>query len=223
MDDFVEFESSGRVWRRNLLSADDVEALARHCDVGDKPGARLHLSDALSPLLGPGSAIAREVAKFGVDGAPVRLVAFNKSDESNWGVPWHQDRVIALARNLECAGYSNWTAKDGVWHCEPPLALLEQMIFVRIHIDASDESNGAMELALGSHKLGAVPASSAGTIASTLPPELCRAGPGDVLIAKALILHRSQTALHASNRRALRVDYARRADLEPRLEWSNAG
>ncbi len=223
MDDLAEFESTGRIWRRKLLSADEVEALALHCDVGDKPGVRLPLSDGLLPLLGPNSALSREIAKLGVDGWPVRLVAFNKSDEANWGVPWHQDRVVAVMQKLECAGYSNWVKKEGFWHCEPPLELLAQMIFVRIHIDKCDDSNGAMELALGSHNLGSITASSAGSVAESLPSEVCRADPGDVLILKALILHRSRTAVHISNRRALRVDYSRRADLDRRLEWYIAG
>ncbi len=163
------------------------------------------------------------LAALEVDIAPVRLVAFNKSSDANWGVPWHQDRVIAVAQMVECTGYGNWVSKGGFWHCEPPLKLLARMLFVRIHIDPCDELNGAMEVALGSHKLGFVAASSAGSAAETLPTELCKADPGDVLIVKALTLHRSRAAAQPSSRRALRVDYANRCDLDPRLQWSIPG
>jgi hypothetical protein len=121
MDDHAKLESDGRVWRRNLLSADEVGALARQGDVGGNPGIRLPMSRELLPLLGSSSKISREVVKLGVDGAPVRLVAFNKSADANWGVPWHQDRVVAVRQRIECAGYSNWSPKDGFWHCEPHL------------------------------------------------------------------------------------------------------
>lgn len=223
MDDLAELESVGRVWRRKLLSANDIEELALHCDVGDAPGVRMPLSRELLPLLGPNSKVSREVAKLGVDGVPVRLVAFNKSDDANWGVPWHQDRVVAVATKVECAGYSNWVAKDGFWHCEPPIDLLAHMLVVRIHIDPCDEQNGAMEIAQGSHKLGFVPASTAGSAVKSLPTEVCEADAGDVLIMKALTLHRSRKALNASSRRALRVDYAIRSDLDRKLQWSIAG
>jgi ectoine hydroxylase-related dioxygenase (phytanoyl-CoA dioxygenase family) len=220
MDDLTELETTGRVWRRNLLSADEVAALAAHCDVGDDPGARLSLSAELMPLLGPCSKVSREVEKLGPDGVLVRLVAFNKSFDANWGVPWHQDRVIAVKKNVECPEYSKWVEKDGFWHCEPPTELLVHMLFVRIHIDQCDETNGAMEMAVGSHKLGCVSASSAASVATSLPVEVCRAAPGDVLIIKALTLHRSRKAAYGGSRRALRIDYARRSDLDPRLEWS---
>ena len=223
MDDLAELESVGRVWRRKLLSANEIEKLALHCDVGGAPGVRMPLSSELLPLLGPNSKVSREVAKFGVDGVPVRLVAFNKSDDANWGVPWHQDRVAAVATKVECAGYSNWVAKEGFWHCEPPIDLLTHMLVVRIHIDPCDEQNGAMEIAQGSHKLGFVPASMAGSVVKSLPTELCEADAGDVLIMKALTLHRSLKALNASSRRALRVDYARRSDLDRKLHWSISG
>ncbi len=223
MDDLTELEAAGRLWRRKLLSADEIDALALCCDVGGVPGVRLPLSHELLPLIGPSSTVSREVVKLGVDSVPVRLVAFNKSTDANWGVPWHQDRVVAVTRNVECAGYSNWVAKDEFWHCEPPIDLLAHMLFVRIHIDHCDEQTGAMEIALGSHRLGFVPASSARSAVKSLPTELCEADPGDVLILKALTLHRSRTAVHASTRRALRVDYARRSDLDRELEWSIAG
>jgi hypothetical protein len=223
MDEREELEGAGRVWRRNLLSLAEVKALARHCDVGDKPGVRLALTSELAPHLGEASTVSREVARFGVDATPVRLVAFNKSTEVNWGVPWHQDRVIAVAQRFDVDGYSNWLAKDGSWHCEPPIGLLERMLFVRIHIDHCDEKNGAMQVALGSHKHGFVEARMAASIADCSVTELCEADPGDVLILKALVLHRSRAATESRGRRALRVDYGRRGDLDPPLQWSLAG
>ncbi|HYD89460.1 MAG TPA: phytanoyl-CoA dioxygenase family protein [Vitreimonas sp.] len=223
LEDREELETAGRVWRRKLLSVAEARALARHCDVGNRPGIRLLLTPDLVPYVGVTSTVSREVAAFDAAARPVRLVAFNKSAESNWGVPWHQDRVIAVAQKFDVKGYSNWVAKSDYWHCEPPTELLENMLFVRIHLDHCEQKHGAMEIALGSHKHGFVEARRAGSVAGGSATEICEAEPGDVLILKALTLHRSRAATELSGRRALRVDFARRGDLDRGLEWSFVG
>jgi ectoine hydroxylase-related dioxygenase (phytanoyl-CoA dioxygenase family) len=178
------------------------------------------LTPAVAEYVGPSSAIARAAAQAGVDPAPVRIVAFNKSPTSNWAVAWHQDRVIAVDERCDEPGYTNWVMKDDVWHCEPPIELLHKLVFVRVHFDACDETNGAMEIAVGSHRMGLVDARRAKEVAEAHQMEVCRAAPGDVLLVKALTLHRSGSSVVQVNRRALRVDYARRRDLAARLNWS---
>ena len=215
--DVEEFETLGRVWFRNLIPAQAVADLAHLCDAGDRPGLRLGLGDELRSRL---SAQSKALANFHVDPNPVRLVSFNKSPAANWSVPWHQDRVIAVAERRMTDGYANWVPKEGFWHCEPPLDILKGMIFVRIHFDDCDKSNGAMELALRSHSNGLVDARRAREIAEASEIETCEAKAGDVLIAKALILHRSATANVATTRRALRIDYANREMLAPELTWA---
>jgi hypothetical protein len=81
-------------------------------------------------------------------------VGFTKGVERNWGVPWHQDRVIALRDRKEVAGYGNWSRKADVWHCEPPLDLLHRMTFLRVFLDPVGPENGGVEFALGSHREG---------------------------------------------------------------------
>ena len=79
--------------------------------------------------------LLRAIRQLDPDVVPVRTVSFNKSQRANWGVPWHQDRVIAVNDKVETEGYRNWTKKSGTWHCEPPLSVLENMLFVRVHLD----------------------------------------------------------------------------------------
>lgn len=145
---------------------------------------------------------------FGDGLVPARVVAFNKSDGNNWGVPWHQDRVIAVAERHNAPGFGNWSRKAGTWHCEPPEEILEQMYFVRVHLDDSDAADGAMRIALGSHRLGIVPAAAARSIAGGLPQEDCGAARGDVLVLKMLTLHASRPSTTANPRRVFRIDYA---------------
>lgn len=152
-----EFESSGRVWLRNAVSKEDLKLFDDAITASTKAGQRLEVSKRLKAALSERSSLLRAVRRLCPKAVPVRIIAFNKSESANWGVPWHQDRVIAVSEKAEIAGYTNWTRKSGTWHCEPPLSILDKMLFVRIHLDDNDQSNGAMEMAVGSHSNGFVP------------------------------------------------------------------
>lgn len=204
----------GRVWFREVLSAAELAAIDESCAMGRAPGVRLDLR-SVGEALAPVSAIA---AKVLAGARPVRVVAFNKSEAANWSLPWHQDRVIAVRERYEVAGFQNWTRKAGVWHVEPPVALLQDMVFARVHLDPATKENGAMEIALGSHAPGFVADAAAEAAASRAERELCLADRGDVLFVKALTLHRSRASQGSGERRAVRIDYAA-GQLSPPLEW----
>lgn len=214
-----EFESSGRVWLRNAISEEDLTLFDNAITASTKAGQRLDLSKWLKAALSEESSVLRAVRRLSPDAMPVRIVAFNKSESANWGVPWHQDRVIAVAEKAEIAGYNNWTNKSGTWHCEPPQSILDEMLFVRIHLDVNDQLNGAMEIALGSHSSGFVPSANAENVANTFPLETCVAERGDVLILKMLTLHSSKPAKVQSGRRVFRIDFSP-SRLPPPLSWS---
>lgn len=199
--------ATGRLWLRDALTEVELAPLD-----GLKHNARLATLSALGPL-------TKLIHTLLPSAQPTRAVAFNKTPEANWGVPWHQDRIIAVKARHDIAGYTNWSAKQGQWHCEPPLALLQNMLFVRLHLDPCDASTGAMEIALGSHVEGAVVATQAEATANRYPLELCTARRGDVLILNMLTLHRSLPATIATTRRTLRVDYTAAA-LPPPLQWA---
>ncbi len=55
----------------------------------------------------------------------VRILAFDKTLAANWGVPWHQDRTIAVKQRVAIDSFGPWSVKAGVPHVEPPPALLE--------------------------------------------------------------------------------------------------
>jgi hypothetical protein len=204
-------ELEGRSWRRASLDVEVVKSLNVACDTGDTPGQRLLLKapaalNMLAQQLLPGA-------------RPVRVIAFNKTEINNWTLPWHQDRVVALRERIETPGFTNWTNKAGIWHAEPPIELLERMIFARVHLDPADTENGCLQLALGTHRLRKIAAVDAESIAKSAPIENCIAGRGDVLFAKALILHRSSPSRTDANRRAIRIDYCAEP-LPPPLEWT---
>jgi hypothetical protein len=205
-------EQEGRVWFRRALSAGVLIALDAAASAEGKPGERIVTIDGLEEV----DALAAQLLP---KARPVRLIAFNKTEVNNWTLPWHQDRVIALRERLETPGFVNWTSKAGIWHAEPPIELLERMIFARLHLDPADEENGCLQLALGTHGHGKIAAADAEAIANAAPIEDCVAQRGDVLFAKALILHRSSPSRSNAGRRAIRIDYCAEALPRP-LDWA---
>jgi len=207
-------ERDGRVWFRGLLSDDDLSGYDDALDSTGNVGGRLALDAGLVSTLS-----SRLVAQL--DAGPLRatrMVAFTKSEAGNWGVPWHQDCVIAVSDRTEVPGFGNWSQKRGVWHCEPPVSILEEMLFVRVHLDDAMAEAGAMQIAVGSHRLGRVAFAKAEAAAMTFPIEDTQAQRGDVLVMHMLLLHRSLPAQVPQSRRVMRVDFAR-SDLPAPLNW----
>ncbi|MGB8812057.1 MAG: phytanoyl-CoA dioxygenase family protein [Paracoccaceae bacterium] len=208
-------KTQGRVWLRQALGQTDLATFDAAPDVESRPGARL----GFLPALSGDAPISRLIQSLLPSARATRAVFFNKTAQSNWGVPWHQDRIIAVQARHDVPGYDNWSEKSGQWHCEPPLALLDKMLFVRLHLDPTDADNGAMEIAVGSHREGAVPAAKAEARAARYETEVCAAERGDILILNMLTLHRSRPATTANSRRTLRIDYS--ADTLPApLAWA---
>jgi len=85
---------------------------------------------------------------------PVRSIFFDKTPEANWLVPWHQDLSIAVKERIDSTGYGPWSIKEGVPHVQPPVEVLRAMVTLRLHLDDCDESNGALKVISGSHRLG---------------------------------------------------------------------
>ena len=203
----------GRVWIRGAVPEGELGEIAAAVE----GSGRLDLHGPLGALLRDGAA-GRAVRRLRSGMAPVRAVAFEKN-ERNWRLPWHQDRVIRVAERDDAAPVANWSRKGSVWHCEPDGDVLRAMLFARIHLDRCDAGAGGMEMALGSHARGPVPAADAARVAREHPREVEEAAPGDVLILSMFTLHRSRPASRpAARRRVLRVDYAAGPPPAP-LRW----
>jgi ectoine hydroxylase-related dioxygenase (phytanoyl-CoA dioxygenase family) len=151
----------------------------------------------------------------------VRSILFNKNENANWQVAWHQDLAIAVDQRIEINGFTCWSTKNGTPHVQPPVQILERMLNVRIHLDAAGETNGALWVAPGSHHLGRIPADEAAGTAKHLGPELCAVEAGDVLIFRPFTLHASRKTISNHPRRVIQLEFAGIA-LPPPLEWAKA-
>lgn len=217
--DVVELENEGRAWVRGALDVLDLADLDRALRMQDAPGARMNWNQELLHTIGETSRLTQLAGELLPGARPVRIVVFDKSLNKNWQVPWHQDRVIAVREKHEVWGFDNWTNKAGMWHVEPPIELLRNMIFARVHLDDTDECNGCLELVPGSHRHGKINAEDALKLAQRATREICKAQRGDVVFVKALALHRSLPSRRNVGRRTLRVDYCAERLPEP-LEWA---
>ena len=147
----------------------------------------------------------------------VRGIFFDKNPTANWKVPWHQDLTIAVKNRLEVPDFHPWSVKEGIPHVQPPVAILEQMLTVRVHLDRTDESNGALKLIPGSHAEGklTMPAIDRWKQSPVVSGN-CEAG--GILLMRPLILHASSSALVPSHRRVIHLEYASH-QLSDGLEW----
>ncbi|MEP3655859.1 MAG: phytanoyl-CoA dioxygenase family protein [Litorimonas sp.] len=149
----------------------------------------------------------KSLAEFGFNASPLRAVGFNKSSDSNWSLPWHQDRVIAVPHKTDAPEFKNWSRKSGVWHCEPPAFVLAQIAFAYIVFDDVKDGMGGLELAERSHRHGIVPEKNIAkfvNLSKIVCPSMVT---GDVLLVSAMTLHRSALIKTDMRRRALRVDF----------------
>lgn len=218
-------ERDGAVLAAGLISKPHVEMLRALADnaIGGRPGARLRGDISLDAILSPNGAVGALAARLTSSAArPVRAVMFDKTPEANWIVAWHQDRVIPVRERREVEGFGPWSTKDGILHVAPPFDVLARMLTIRVHLDPVDVGNAPLRVALGSHRLGRVPADTATREAGSLPQAVCLAQAGDAWAYSTPILHASDRADPPRRRRVLQVDYAD-FDLPDGLEWLGLG
>lgn len=138
----------------------------------------------------------------------VRSIFFDKTAEANWKVAWHQDLTIAVRERMDVPGFSAWSVKDGVAHVQPPVAVLEKMLTLRLHLDDCDAANGPLQVIPGSHKSGRLSASQIANWRNKEQPFVCAVRSGEALVMRPLILHASSPAIAPTHRRVVHLEFA---------------
>jgi len=163
----------------------------------------------------------------------VRGILFDKTPAANWKVAWHQDLTIAVRRQVEAnvrvaangqveaEGYTAWSVKAGITHVQPPVSVLERMLTLRVHLDATDEENGALSVLPGSHDAGRLSAEEISVWRERESPVVCPVPQGGVMAMRPLLLHASAKSTRLDHRRVLHFEYV--ADitgvLPEGIEW----
>lgn len=139
---------------------------------------------------------------------PVRAILFDKTPDTNWKVPWHQDLAVALAEKQDVDGFGPWSVKDGVPHAHAPVWLLERMITLRLHLDDCPAENGALRVLPGSHLHGKLNAAEIAEWRQRVAEVVCEVQAGGVVLMRPLLLHASSASTRPGHRRVLHLEYA---------------
>jgi hypothetical protein len=145
-----------------------------------------------------------------------KAIYFDKPAGSNWLVAWHQDLMINVDRRADLPGFGPWTAKAGWVAVQPPVAVLENTVTIRLHLDACDATNGALKVVPGSHQRGVVPAEA--IAAQTAAATVCAVPAGGAMLMKPLLLHASNRSTSDRPRRVIHLEFSA-AELPAGLAW----
>lgn len=148
---------------------------------------------------------------------PVKSIYFDKPEQSNWFVAYHQDLTISVDKKIDIDGFGPWTTKQDQFAVQPPLSILENNFTIRIHLDDTDENNGALKVIPGSHLKGIYRPE---TIDWSVEQEVsCAVQKGGIMIMKPLLLHSSGRTTNNKQRRVIHIEFSNR-ELPAALKWS---
>jgi hypothetical protein len=211
----AQLHEQGFVLREAVVAEAHRERLLSACDPARVPDSVRYRSGAafaarallevvpeLSALLLESgmTEVARSV--LGDSAFPIDALFFDKRPDANWTVPGHQDRWMPIEEQVPEA-----RMRDGVPCVRPSADVLGTLLALRLHFDSCGESSGALEVVPGSHCLGVVPDRALAEVGLDRY-RTCQAAPGDVLLMRPLVLHRSSPSQEAQHRRVLHVVYA---------------
>lgn len=156
---------------------------------------------------------------FGNDYFAVKSIYFDKPEESNWFVAYHQDLTISVNKKVDLPGYSSWTNKHNQFAVQPPVDIFENNFTIRIHLDDTDENNGALKVISGSHCNGIQRIE--GVDCSSENEYICNVSSGDVMIMRPLLFHASNRTTNDKRRRVIHIEFSN-AKLPDSISWSEA-
>jgi hypothetical protein len=139
---------------------------------------------------------------------PFRATLFNKSQEANWLITWHQDTALPLRERLETEGWGPWSVKEGVNYAHAPASALNQILALRIHLDDSTPENGPLRVLPATHTMGVLSDDAVSQLAAQAPAVSCLVPQGGVLAMRPLLVHASSKSTAPMNRRVLHIEYA---------------
>lgn len=147
-----------------------------------------------------------------------KAIYFDKTQESNWYVTWHQDIVVNVNEKIETSGFTGWTKKFGVHGVVPPDEYLKNTVTVRIHLDDTDETNGALKVIPGSHNKK-LSDDEIGLITQNSTPYTCEVQARGIQIMKPLLLHASSKATSQKHRRVIHLEFNSQ-EMPDKLAWA---
>ena len=154
---------------------------------------------------------------FGEKYFVVKSIYFDKPETSNWYVAYHQDLTISVDKKQELPNFGPWTTKQNQFAVQPPLNILENIYTIRIHLDDTDENNGALKVVPKSYSKGIYRPE---TIDWTIESEkICNVEKGGIMLMKPLTLHGSNRTTNGKKRRVIHIEFSD-MELPEVLQWA---
>ncbi len=154
---------------------------------------------------------------FGDDYFVVKSIYFDKPENSNWFVSYHQDLTISVDKKLELKNFGPWSTKQNQFAVQPPLEILQDNFTVRIHLDNTNVENGALKIIPKSHLKGIYRPE---TIDWNIETEtICKVEKGGIMIMNPLLLHSSGRTRNNNKRRVLHIEFSK-SSLPENLNWA---
>jgi ectoine hydroxylase-related dioxygenase (phytanoyl-CoA dioxygenase family) len=228
--DTKELTTKGFTAIPNIFSDGEIEAIFAHIQQADSNKATFRKSKDLFAIRqffkevpDVASLVFSDELKsvikdlFGNSFFVVKSIYFDKPGDSNWFVPYHQDLTISVDRKEEVEDFGPWTVKQNQYAVQPPLSILEGNFTVRIHLDDTDESNGALRVVPGSHFKGICRPETIDWNKEV--EEVCSVPKGGVMFMRPLLLHASSRTANNKPRRVIHIEFSKAVLPEP-LSWS---
>ena len=156
-------------------------------------------------------------ALFGSSYFAVKSIYFDKPELSNWFVAWHQDLTIAVDKKTDLPGYGPWTVKQNNFGVQPPLSILQNNFTIRIHLDDTDQDNGALKVIPASHKKGIYRSDAIDWDIET--EATCNVKAGGIMVMRPLLMHASNRTVNNKKRRVIHIEFSK-DDLAGGLDWA---
>jgi ectoine hydroxylase-related dioxygenase (phytanoyl-CoA dioxygenase family) len=147
----------------------------------------------------------------------VKSIYFDKPKHSNWFVAYHQDLTISVDQKIAMEQFVQWTIKQDQFSVQPPIHYLENNFTIRIHLDDTDENNGALKVIPGAHLKGIC--NPAHFDFDQMKEVTCAVPTGGVMLMKPLLWHRSNRSTSQHRRRVIHIEFSNQ-ELPGQLNWA---
>ena len=154
---------------------------------------------------------------FGKNYFVIKSIYFDKPETSNWYVSYHQDLTISVDKKIELDNFKFWTTKQNQFAVQPPIEILENIYTIRIHLDDTDENNGALKVIEKSHLKKIYRPENIDW--KTEKETTCNVNKGGIMIMKPLTLHSSSRTTNNKKRRVIHIEFSD-TNLPNGLNWS---
>jgi len=221
--------ASGFITIDNVYSAQEIDQIIRTIEKADRSSNFRISSDlfAIRQFLNEIPAVRDLVFTnnlksiirqlLGPDYFVVKSIYFDKPENSNWYVSYHQDLTISVDKKINLENFGPWTVKQNQFAVQPPLDILQNNYTIRIHLDHTDYDNGALKVIPRSHLKGIYRPETIDWTAET--EATCSVSKGGLMIMKPLLLHSSGRTTNGQKRRVIHIEFSNQ-ELPTDLKWS---